>query len=256
MYSFVLLGLVGALGGSSSGNVDNKATFYADQTIPDRYRGKSIYKRPAGFKEKVVALTFDDGPDPSNTPKIVGYLAKYKAKATFFVIGSYANRHKKLVRFVAENGHVVGSHTWSHKASPTKAEAGPEIWKTARAIHSATGVWPSVFRPPYGINTNRTSKVARMDGYGVIIWDRSSADTVKGVTSDDIYSNVWHAQPGNIVLLHDGPGKKETVKAVPAILKTLDKRGYKVITVPDMLRRWDAFLVNQARKKAVKKKPK
>lgn len=221
---------------------DVKPQTYADQTVPERYRCKSVFQKPSGFKDKVVALTFDDGPDPKNTPKVLAYLDQHNAKATFFVIGSYANRHPKLVRYVADRGHVVGSHTWSHLAAPTKQQAGPEIWKTARAIHNATGVWPSVFRPPYGINDNRTSKVARTEKYGVILWDRSSADTMKGVTAADIASNVVNAQPGNIVLLHDGPGKAETVKALPTVLKALDRRGMKCITVPEMLRRWDEFI--------------
>lgn len=228
-----------------------KTYLYADQSVPERFVGRNALNKPRGFKEKVVALTFDDGPDPRNTPKVEKYLAKYDAKATFFMIGEYASRHQNLVREVAEHGHVVGSHSWSHPAAPKKNVAGPEVWKTARTIYSATGVWPSIFRPPYGIQSSWTAKIARIEGYGVILWNRSGVDTVKGATANEIAYRVLKAGPGDIVLMHDGPGKQETVKAVPRILKALQKRGYRFVTVPDMLRRWDAFLAEKERKSKV-----
>lgn len=218
---------------------------YANASVPERFRGKTIVNKPKGFKEKVVALTFDDGPDPKNTPKVCAALAKYDAKATFFVIGSYANRHPGLLKLEAQSGHVVGNHSWSHPFSADKESAGKEISKTATAIHKAIGVWPTVFRPPYGIQNGWLARDARAEEYGVIIWNRSGADTAKKVTSEGIASNIVGAKPGDIVLLHDGPGKEKTVKAVPTILKALQKRGYKFVTVPEMLRKWNDFAAEQ-----------
>ncbi len=238
---------------TGTGMGDAKLPGLADQTVPERYRGRNVINKPKGFSEKVVALTFDDGPDPSNTPKVLTLFAKYNGHTTFFVIGSYAKRQQALLRVAAKRGHVIGSHTWSHSAKPTAKKAGPEIWMTAKTIHDATGVWPSVFRPPYGITGNLTSKVARQDRYGVIVWNRSSADTAHNVTSDDIFQNVIGTQPGDIVLMHDGPGKSKTIKALPSILQVLDRKGYKFITVPDMLRRWDAFETLKAQRAAAKK---
>lgn len=222
---------------------------YADQSVPVRYRGKKVLNVPKGFSEKVIALTFDDGPEPKVTPKVLKALAEYDAKATFFVLGSYAKRHPAIVRETALSGHVVGSHTWSHPAKPTKKNAGPEIWKTANAIHTATGIWPSTFRPPYGLDKAYTAQLARREGYSSIIWNKSGADTAKGATEDTIYFNATKgARPGDIVLFHDGPGKAHTAAAVPRILKTLRKNGYEFVTVPDMLRRWDAFLAEKERR--------
>jgi peptidoglycan/xylan/chitin deacetylase (PgdA/CDA1 family) len=203
---------------------------------------------PKGFKEKVVALTFDDGPEPKVTPKILASLERYEAKATFFVLGNYASRHKELVRKTAEAGHVIGSHTWSHPSKPTKKKAGPEIWKTAATIHAATGQWPSVFRPPYGLDKAYTAQLARREGYPSVIWNKSGADTARNANADSVYINAtkW-TKPGDIILFHDGPGKSFTAAAVPRILKTLNKNGYEFITVPDMLRRWDSFLAEQER---------
>lgn len=226
---------------------DTKPAALADQSVPERYRGRTILNKPKGFKEKVVALTFDDGPDAKNTVKICGAFAKHGGKATFFVLGSYAARQPKLVRYVAVRGHVIGSHSWSHPSATTSKTAGPELWKTAHAIHRATGVWPSVFRPPYGIMDGKLAKAARTEKYGVVIWNRSGADAVGTPTSSEIAERVLKAKPGDVVLLHDGPGKAATAKAVPAILKGLSKKGYKFITVPEMLRKWDAYLKSKGK---------
>ena len=228
-------------------STDVKPRGYANQSVPERYRGRTILNKPRGFKEKVVALTFDDGPDTKNTAKICGYLSRYNGKATFFVLGSYTVRNPKLVRYAAERGHVIGSHSWSHPSSPPKKAAGPEVWKTAHAIHKATGVWPSLFRPPYGIMNGRMAKVARTEGYGVVIWNRSGADAVGEPTASEIAARVLKARPGDVVLLHDGPKKAATVKAVPTILKGLNAKGYKFITVPEMLRKWDAYLKSKGK---------
>lgn len=222
---------------------------YADQSVPERYRGVKVLNVPKGFKEKIIALTFDDGPDPKNTPKILDALDKYNAKATFFVIGGYAKRHQGLVKEEALRGHVVGSHTWSHPSKPSKKRAGPEIWWTAKAIYTATGQWPSVFRPPYGLDTAQTARLARSEGYPSIIWNKSGADCAHNANEATVYYNsTGYAHPGDIVLMHDGPGHWFTAAAVPGILKTLDKNGYKFVTVPEMLRKWDEFLTEKERK--------
>lgn len=250
--------LVGSVTPVSSTPTDAKKPGLADQSIPARYRGKNVLNKPRGFNEKVIALTFDDGPHGKNTPKVLSEFDRVNGKTTFFVIGSLARSNKQLLHEMAQRGHVIGSHSWSHKAAPTAKEAGPEVWKTARAIYTATGQWPSVYRPPYGITTNRTSKVARQDGYGVIIWNKSGADTGSGATVKSITSMVvGTARPGDIVLLHDGAGKTDTtIKALPGILDKLKKQGYRFITVPDMLRRWDAHLAKQAKTKKQPAPPK
>lgn len=230
---------------------DAKKPGLADQSIPKRYRGKNVVNKPSKFTDKVIALTFDDGPHSKNTPKVLSEFDRVNGKTTFFVLGSLANRQKELVNEMAQRGHVIGSHSWSHKAAPTQKEAGPEIWKTARAIYDSTGQWPSIYRPPYGILDNRTSKVARQDGYGVIHWNKTGADTAKGATAKTIADRVINgAKPGDIVLLHDGAGKHDTtIAALPSILDALKKQGYTFVTVPDMLRRWDAHLTKQDKEK-------
>lgn len=242
----------------AAGTPDARKPGLADQSIPERYRGKNVINKPKGFNEKVIALTFDDGPHPQNTPQVLNQFDRVDGKTTFFVVGTMAKANRRLLNDMAMRGHVIGSHSWSHKAAPTDKEAGPEIWKTARAIYDATGQWPSVYRPPYGIIDNRTSKVARQDRYGVILWNKSGADASSKATAKSIAQQViGTAKPGDIVLLHDGPGKANTtIKALPTILDGLKKQGYSFITVPDMLRRWDAHVVRQAKTKKQPPSPK
>lgn len=242
--------------GSGGTTPDAKKPGLSDQSIPKRYRGKNVLNKPPKFTEKVIALTFDDGPHSKNTPKVLSEFDRVNGKTTFFVLGGLTNRQKELVNEMAQRGHVIGSHSWSHKAAPTQKEAGPEIWKTARAIYDSTGQWPSIYRPPYGILDNRTSKVARQDGYAVVNWNKTGADTAKGATAQSIAERViGGAKPGDIVLLHDGAGKYDTtIKALPTILNALKKQGYRFVTVPDMLRRWDAHLTKLEAQKQ-KQKP-
>jgi peptidoglycan/xylan/chitin deacetylase (PgdA/CDA1 family) len=229
-------------------------TLYADQTVPKRYHGRTILNKPRGFNEKVVALTFDDGPEPSVTPLILKTLAKEGAKATFFVIGSYAKRHPDLVLKEVEQGHVVGSHTWTHKAKRTKRQSGPEIWWTAKSIYKASGVWPAIFRPPYGIDKAWPAKIARSQGYPSVLWNKSSADTARNATSGTVYWNSASSiRPGDIILFHDGVGKTHTAKAIPKVIATYKKHGYEFVTVPEMLRRWDAYATAQWAAKEAKR---
>jgi peptidoglycan-N-acetylglucosamine deacetylase len=233
----------------------HNTAMYADQTVPKRYHGRTILNKPKGFNEKVVALTFDDGPEPLVTPLILKTLAKEGAKATFFVIGSYAKRHPDLVLKAVEEGHVVGSHTWTHKAKRTKKQSGPEIWWTAKSIHNATGIWPAVFRPPYGIDKAWPAKIARSEGYPSVLWNKSSADTARNATAGSVYWNAaTNIRPGDIILFHDGPGKAHTAKAIPKIIATYKKHGYEFITIPEMLRRWDSFASAQWAAKEAKRK--
>ncbi|MEQ1822764.1 MAG: polysaccharide deacetylase family protein [Fimbriimonadaceae bacterium] len=229
--------------------------FYADQSIPKRYHGRSILNKPAGFNEKVVALTFDDGPEPTVTPQILKTLEKEGVKATFFVIGSYAKRHPQLVLQTAQAGHVVGSHTWTHKANRSRQQAGPEVWWTAKTIYRATGAWPAVFRPPYGLDKGWTARIARAEGYPSVLWNKSSADTARNATAGTVYWNsATNIRPGDVILFHDAIGKAHTAAAIPKVIATYKKHGYEFVTVPEMLRRWDAFATAKWAEKYAKQK--
>jgi peptidoglycan-N-acetylglucosamine deacetylase len=229
---------------------------YADQSVPARYAGRLVLNKPVGFSEKVIALTFDDGPDPANTSQIVNAFARNgSGKATFFVMGMYTANHQDIVKWTADQGHVIANHTWAHPATPSQVRAKAELDRTDWAIYNATGRRPTLFRPPYGIRTSWTSRLAMQRGMPSVLWNRLGPDSVRHPSESVIVNTVLsQASPGDIVLFHDGPGKHATANAIDRILPALVQRGYSFITVPDMLRRWDRFLTEQAAQKAAKRK--
>lgn len=210
--------------------------------IPERFRGAIVVARPHKFRDKVVALTFDDGPDPKVTPRILATLKKYDAKATFFILGKNAKLYPKVVKEVFESGNAIGQHSWSHPSKADGAKAQAEFAKVRGTLKSILGWTPIMFRPPYGITRNEMTPLAVRDLNSIIIWTASSADTATK-SAEKVYKNVaFTPNPGEIILMHDGYGKTWTAEALPKILARLKKKGFKFITVPDMLRRYDRYL--------------
>jgi chitin deacetylase len=196
------------------------------------------------FPQKLLALTFDDGPNPTVTPQVLRTLAAYGAHATFFVIGGRAKAHPGLLRQMVAAGHAVGNHSWSHPVSVAADRAARELRDTAAAIRAATGAAPTCFRPPYGIIRGNLARTALAEGYCVLLWTISSADTATR-SSAVIANNVIHTpNPGDIILMHDGAGHSPSAAALPAILKSLTAAGFRFVTVPELLRAWDAWLAS------------
>lgn len=221
--------------------------------IPAAYVGKTVLNKPR-VQEKVVALTFDDGPSPLTTPSVLNALKKYKAKATFFVVGQMASHNKKLLRQMVKEGHVIGNHSFSHAYRPDQTKAAYELSLTNQIIYDAIGKYPALFRPPGGIMDSWTARIAKSKGMSSVIWTGSSGDTATK-SSDVVYRNVvGSAHPGAIILMHDV--KYHTVAAVPAILKTLKKNGYRFVTVPEMLNIWERAKEAESRKTAIAKQTK
>jgi chitin deacetylase len=214
----------------------------SDWTVPRRYAGQVVNHRVRFFPQKILALTFDDGPDPINTPVVLRALATYHAHATFFVLGGIAKRHPELIRKIVAGGNCVGNHSFSHPSSTTADRALRELTDTAAAIKKAIGRNPTCFRPPYGILKGTLAHTAQKLGYPVITWTISSADT-RPIDSKFIANNVIHTpNPGDIVLMHDGAGHKATAAAVPIILRELSAAGYRFVTLPELFRAWDEWL--------------
>jgi chitin deacetylase len=212
-----------------------------DYVVPKDFQGTLVRNRIRHFPKKLLAITFDDGPDPKNTPLVLAALAKAKAHATFFVIGRQVDQHPKLVRAIMEGGHAIGLHSYSHKARPTPAQAVQEIDRTVLALKKATGRRTELLRPPYGLTNTNLTNAARKRGYSVILWTVASADTMH-INTTSICNNVIHTpNPGDIILLHDGPGHARTANAVPRILSELQKAGFEFVTMPELMRAWDEW---------------
>ncbi|MEV4639342.1 polysaccharide deacetylase family protein [Actinoplanes sp. NPDC049548] len=183
---------------------------------------------------KVVALTLDDGPDPSYTPEVLKILHKHHISATFFVIGQSAAAHPGLIRSLVDAGHTVGTHTWSHanlrKLSAAKVRT--EIRRAVDTVAATTGRAPSLFRAPYG-NWSRTvfQECAAM-GQTSIAWDvdpRDWDDASAAHISSEVLDQVGNR---SIVLTHDGGGDRSpTVQALRHFVPVLLDSGYKFVGV-------------------------
>jgi peptidoglycan-N-acetylglucosamine deacetylase len=188
--------------------------------------------------QKLVALTFDDGPWPKTTGLILQILKNYNAKATFFWVGQEAKRRSAITKKVVAAGHALGNHTWNHRYHVVEApEARRELRSVQQLLQQDLKVTPTLFRPPGGRLHNGLAKEAKRQGYVVVMWSVLSRDTYPDATVTSIWRNVVDGvKPGSIVLMHDGGGRRDkTVKALPKILATLRKRGYRFVTVPELL---------------------
>jgi len=215
--------------------------------VPEQFQGKTINDIPLNSGEKVIALTFDDGPWPKNTDKILHILNKNKIKATFFFIGRNVQTFPDLAKLVVENGHAVGNHTWTHPYHQhTPAAAAQQIDPTTELIYKLTGIKATLFRPPGGYLNNGLVTYAQSKNYVNVMWSADSKDYA--VSSQTLLKNVLNqSSPGGIVLMHDGGGdRRNTVQALPEMISQLRKQGYKFVTVPELMEMQDKEL--QAKK--------
>ncbi len=183
---------------------------------------------------KMVALTFDDGPS-LYTPQVLAVLGRYGAHATFFEIGRQVGGLAATSRAVIRAGDVVGDHTWSHPVLDA-ANTAAQIRPTQAAIRKATGFTPCLLRPPYGTAPADVVRIARGQGLLTIQWDVDPADWSRPGTSVIAQRVLSAVHPGAIVIMHDGGGdRSETVAALKTIVPTLIARGYRLVTVPQLL---------------------
>ncbi len=209
--------------------------------VPAAYRGTIVRQRTRHFPHRILALTFDDGPSPTVTPQILDTLREYNARATFFVLGQNVRKWPEIVRQAADEGHAIGHHSYSHPSKTNPEQAAKEMAQTTEAIIEATGRAPELFRPPYGITDGNLCRTAREQGFTVILWTISSADTTS-IGPEIIASNVIYTpNPGDIVLMHDSGGNSKTAEALPRILKELSIAGFEFVTIPHLLGAWEEW---------------
>jgi peptidoglycan/xylan/chitin deacetylase (PgdA/CDA1 family) len=191
----------------------------------------------AGRGAREVALTFDDGPS-SYTLSVLRLLAKAHEHATFFVTGYAASQNPWLLRQIRAGGNAFGDHTVTHHQllRETPAKRRWELVSTAQRVQAATGVRPTMFRPPYGSSSRAINTMARRLGLLPITWSVDSKDWTRPGVKQIVKTALTGAHPGGIILLHDGGGNRsETVKALRLILKALRKRHLQSVTLPALL---------------------
>lgn len=187
-----------------------------------------------------VSLTFDDGPNPEATPRILDALARSGTKATFFILGSHAERWPELVHRVVSEGHQVGNHGYFHRKlhfkSPAYVRRDIELGK--RAIERAGGVTPRLFRAPHGFRSPWVTSIARSYGERTVGWTLGVWDSDRPGVQAIVDKTLEGTRPGSIILLHDGDGynangdRLQTAAAVPQIITALRDRGLDFATIP------------------------
>ena len=183
---------------------------------------------------KVIALTFDDGPGPY-TAQLLDILDQHGAKATFFLIGSKVSSQANVVRSIHARGHQLGNHSWSHPELPKLPvdQIAGEIDRTNDAIKQATGVTPTVMRPPYGAVNSAVLEQLRLRGMSSILWSVDTRDWADRNSEIVCSRAVAGAHPGAIILMHDI--HQTSVNAVPCILSALKQQGYSFVTVQGLI---------------------
>jgi peptidoglycan/xylan/chitin deacetylase (PgdA/CDA1 family) len=178
----------------------------------------------------VVYLTFDDGPTPAWTPRVLELLARHRAQATFFVVGRNAAAHPELVRQAWAAGHGVGNHTWTHRRLTRLGDGDleAEVGATSAAIQRATGAPVRCLRPPYATVDAASADRARALGLRLVMWDVDTGDWRRpgaGVIAGRVLGKV---RSGDVVLLHDGGGdRSQTLAALQQVLASLSARGFR-----------------------------
>ncbi|HLW59127.1 MAG TPA: polysaccharide deacetylase family protein [bacterium] len=228
-----LTAVAGALGGAA-------AYTLGTQMVAGAIRVGVIKRGPA---RPMVALTFDDGPDPEHTPRLLEALARAGIRAAFFMVGRQAEALPGVARAVADAGHDLGNHTYGHRhlwTLPPRA-AAEEVERGAAAIAEVTGIFPRYFRPPWGMFNWAAYIRAGQLGEMRILWSVRPEGWLSPVNAGEMAARVirW-AHPGAIIDLHDRGGHPTTPRAtwtaLPGMIAGLRARGYAVVPLSSLLR--------------------
>jgi peptidoglycan/xylan/chitin deacetylase (PgdA/CDA1 family) len=184
-----------------------------------------------------IALTFDDGPHQKLTPRLLDLLAERHLHVTFFVLGENAVQHPEILQRAVREGHEIGNHSWSHPnlAKLSEENVRSQIKRTEELITNVIGSRPALFRPPYGSLTPHQKHFIHDElGYEIILWDVDPLDWKE--PGPTVVSNriLKETRPGSIVLSHDIHAP--TIQAMPATLTELEAKGFKFVTVSELLK--------------------
>ncbi|MEH2117583.1 polysaccharide deacetylase family protein [Nostoc sp.] len=218
--------------------------------IPPRFQGAIIAAAKLTQGEKVIALTFDDGPWPQSTEQVLNILKSNNIKGTFFVVGQNLKNYPEIGKQVVAQGHVIANHTWHHWYHFFNQQAAAyEIDRTTDLIYQVTGAKTNLFRPPGGNLHNGLAAYAKGQKYSVVMWSADSTDYKLPAVPKLINNVIKDSKPGGIVLMHDGGGNRSrTVQALPEIISYFRKQGYHFVTIPELLQIEDTdqkLLVNK-----------
>jgi peptidoglycan-N-acetylglucosamine deacetylase len=227
-----LIGLTAAAAASAAG--------YQSMAPTGQWYGRTFTGGIRGSKQ--IALTYDDGPNDPHTLKLLDVLAKQNVRATFFMIGRYVQQRPDIARAVAQAGHVIGNHTFTHPLLIFKPEAQTraEFDDCRKALDDAIGKHSNLFRPPFGGRRPATLRIARELGLQTIMWNVTGYDW-NAPPAETIEKKVAsQMRGGNVILLHDGghramgADRAQTVIATDNLIRRYKDEGYEFVTVPKM----------------------
>jgi peptidoglycan-N-acetylglucosamine deacetylase len=223
------LALIGPIVGAAP-----KAPSALYRVVGCRSRGDFDYRH--GPSRRQVAFGFDDGPYP-DTPAFVRMLARNHAPATFFVIGRQVSASYRATMLEAlREGDALGDHTFTHTDLTRGGDVRGQLQSTIGAIRRETGYTPCVFRPPYGSYNASVVRTARSLGLATVTWNVDPSDYLQPAPGTIARRVLAQVQPGSIVISHDGGGPRgRTLAAYPAIIRALRARGYRIVTIAQLL---------------------
>ena len=207
--------------------------------IPTQARNNSsIVFSKSNEETKKIALTFDDGPHPRYTERILDILDKYNVKATFFVIGVNIENYPETLKSIYSRGHEIGNHSYDHSNEKNfgREYAESEILKCEELIYKETGIIPRLFRPPQGQYSCDVEKIVNEKNYSIILWSIDTRDWEH--TPPERIKNIIdkNLSGGDIILMHDyTSGKNTTCDALELIIPSLLSRGYEFVTVSELM---------------------
>jgi peptidoglycan/xylan/chitin deacetylase (PgdA/CDA1 family) len=185
---------------------------------------------------KLVAITFDDGPHPNFTPKVLELLEKYNAKASFFCVGHQVHQYGEIVRKIVANGHTIGNHTYTHSNKfgfYGTQKVILELQRTNLAIKDTTGLYPKLYRPAFGVTNPSIARAVKKLQLNTIGWNIRSLDTTKRSKKIVLERITNKINKGDIVLLHDSSDK--TIEVLEQLLLFLQQNEIQSVTVDQLL---------------------
>ncbi|WP_170292112.1 polysaccharide deacetylase family protein [Heliobacterium mobile] len=187
--------------------------------------------------KKTLCLTFDDGPDNRNTPKVLEILQKEQVRATFFFLGNNAEQYKKIVKQAYDAGHVIGSHSFDHPylTKKTEPQLEEQIHQTEESLSKIIGKRPALLRPPYGDVNASVLNVLSKKGYKLVLWSLDTFDWNQKTNTEIVDYVTNNVRPGDIILMHSADNGSASVKALPSIISALKHAGYSFSTVDEVL---------------------
>jgi peptidoglycan/xylan/chitin deacetylase (PgdA/CDA1 family) len=190
-----------------------------------------------GPNKKMVALTFDDGPDTTTTLAIIDILDEYNVTGNFFFVGSNVEKHPEIVREAYEKGNLIFSHSYNHidLAKLTKGELLSQMEKADMAIEEVIGKRSAMLRPPYGETDELVAAVAKEQGYSIVLWSIDTLDWSQKEASNIVKNVIDNGRNGDIILMHSTEEQSETKKALPLIIEELQKRDFEIVGLDELL---------------------